>query len=330
MELNRNDSISNLKLRILVTFNNTFFEKFRGKFNYKESYNIKKSVNEVLIFNDNIIKTLSERVKLSPILLHFKSINESLSSEYNTYFKIHKLRNKRLEKIYTSLFVKFKIFINSFLDFIDLKDTEIRDYIQSYLKSESVISNGRKFNSTSNIISPLFNESLATSEQKNEVEFEDEIYDNNEKIFRMYINDLQSTLNYINNIIVDPCFINIIVNDIKLSNFEVVYHFTLSYIENSKLIEISDTINSGDLKRYCDQHVFHKCKLLKDISYLIKHAKEVIINKDENYFKKNLSRFLQKLLSDLFFMDKNLFLMFKLNEMIVFFKVKVEDSRKRN
>jgi hypothetical protein len=65
MELNRNDSINILKLRILVTFNITFFERFRGKFNYKESYNIKKSVNEVLIFNDNIIRTLSERVKLS-------------------------------------------------------------------------------------------------------------------------------------------------------------------------------------------------------------------------------------------------------------------------
>ena len=317
MELNRNDSINILKLRILVTFNITFFERFRGKFNYKESYNIKKSVNEVLIFNDNIIRTLSERVKLSPILLHFKSINESLSSNYNTYFKIHKLRNKRLEKIYTSLFVKFKIFINSFLDFIELKDIEIRDYIQNYLKSESVISNGQKFNSTSNIISPLFNESLVNSEKKYEIEFEDEIYDNNEKIFRMYINDLQSTLNYINNIIVDPCFIIIIINDIRLSNLEIVYQFTLSYIENNKIIEISDMINSGDLKRYCDHHVFHKCKLLKDISYLISHAKEVVVKKDENYFKRNLSRLLQKLISDLFFMDKNLFFMFKLNEVLV-------------
>ena len=87
MEINQKESENLLKMRFLISFNKSYFKNFNGDFNYKVDYYKKKSIKDILNFNSSMIKILSEKLKISPILLHFKVINQILGQNYNKYYK---------------------------------------------------------------------------------------------------------------------------------------------------------------------------------------------------------------------------------------------------
>ena len=248
-----------------------------------------------------MIKILSEKLKISPILLHFKVINQILGQNYNKYYKKKKLRNKHLEKIYLSLFNKFKFFVDSFMIFLDLKDIDLQEYIKMVLKINNY---SEKNNSIMSI-------------EKYENDFEDMIFDNYQTMFRLYVNEIQLNLNFINNLIINRNFINLKIKKVKFIGSEINYTFNLIIIDNSKTNEIKGIISSADLRRYCLQNIFNKCKNIRRLSQIVYKTKDIISNNDENYFNKLLSKFLQLTLTDLFFLDNTLFKLFKFNNFLV-------------
>ena len=75
LDINCVESSKLLKMRFLITFNSDCFQNYKGDFNYKVEYNIKKTIKDIINFNTTMIKTISEKIKVSPILLHYKTIN---------------------------------------------------------------------------------------------------------------------------------------------------------------------------------------------------------------------------------------------------------------
>ena len=225
------------------------------------------------------------------------------------------MRNKYLENIYSSLFKNFKIFFKSFLNFLEIKDRELLEYIETFLKNKSTTN---LLNNNDKHVSSSLKGEIVSGTDKNESVFYDEIFENNEKKFRLYINDLHLTLIFINNIIVCPNFIQLKINDVKVINSEVNYTFDLKFNDNTRMNELSGIVSSVELKNFCDNNLFQKCKILRKLSQLIKKTKDIICSKDENYFKMNLSKLLQKILTDLFFLNRSIFLLFNFNEFLVY------------
>ena len=297
------------KQNVLVAVNrltsegNNVSDKIKLQFNVKigndKSFFIKKTLHDVISFNNDTYTTLKSNDKNdnSTLTMQVKNITNILSKKGISVSKL-----KDLKQLYFNLMCKYDFFIDDFLMFCNINDNSIRNNIVTYLQQ---MYSHRLIPSTNSTIEYY-------SQDSNSMEYESKLIQPFEQ------SDVNKLMNFIMNVLTKQQAIQFKLINFKekrsIGDSELIYELLLNDKPCNELI----TLRINQLQSYFK----HKNKLSvskSKIDKLKQLLKDTFIinlrNKDSNeraLFEKTINL----LINDLFYFNTDIFNVFNLNKLL--------------
>lgn len=313
IEINITEIMTNKYIRhkqnVLVAVNrltsegNNVPDKIKLQFNVKigndKSFFIKKTLHDVISFNNDTYTTLKSNDKNdnSTLTMQVKNITNILSKKGISVSKL-----KDLKLLYFNLMCKYDFFIDDFLMFCNINDNTIRNSIVTYLQQM----HSHRLIPSNNSTIEYYNQDSSS------IEYESKLIQPFEQ------NDVNKLMNFIMNVLSKQQAIQF-----KLINFkekrsigasELIYELSL----NDKPCDELITLRINQLQSYFK----HKNKLnvskskLDKLKQLLKDTFIINLRNKDSVERALFEKTINSLINDLFYFNTDIYNVFSLNKVL--------------